>query len=196
MKNIFSKNKKAFSLIELLVSLGIIIMITVIFMADYKTANKRTDMTMTAQKLVADIHLAQNNALGLVKYNGYVPAGGWGLSFDPTNNRYTLFADLDAPGNVGYMSYDPSLEGDINAGARVNNLSSNVIISSLKMSGNIATTTVTSANITFLPPDPKTNIYSNGATSTLLEIKIQDKNNVNSIKTIRVNFLGLAEVID
>ena len=196
MKKIFSKNKYAFSLIELLVSLGIIMMITVIFMADYKTANKRTDMTMTAQKIVADLHLAQNNALGLVKYNGSVPAGGWGLNFDATNNRYTLFADLNAPGKTGYMDYDSSLEGDVNSGARVNNLSSNIIISSMELSGNIATTTVTSANVTFLPPDPKTNIYSSGSTSTLLEIKIQDKTNSKSVKTIRINFLGLAEVID
>ena len=83
---IFLKNKKGFSLAELIVSLGIIMMMMIVFMANYKNSNKRTDLVMTAQTMVADIHLAQNNALGLVKYNGTVPGGGWGISFDKTGN--------------------------------------------------------------------------------------------------------------
>lgn len=185
------KIKEGFSLIELIVSLSIIIMITVLFMANFKTANKRTDLVMTAQKLVADIHLAQNNALGLVKYNAAVPGGGWGLSFDKTLSTYTLFADLDEPGNSGYLSYTSSSEGNINYGARETKLSTGVVISSLKVEG----TSVNNVNLTFLPPDPITNIYSGGATSTVLEIQLKEVNGTN-IKTVRVNFLGLAEVID
>lgn len=187
------KNKEGFSLIELLVSLGIIATITVLFMANYRNSNQRTDLVMTAQKIVADIHAAQNNSLGLVKYNGEVPAGGWGISFDLTKNYYMLFADLNSPETLGYLEYDPSLEGEVAYGARIANLSSGVIITSLKVGNNSAS----AANVTFLPPDPKTNIYSSdlGATSTVLEIKIKEAKGENT-KTIRVNFLGLAEVID
>lgn len=181
-----------FSLIELIVSLSIIMMITVLFIANYKTSNKRTDLVMTSQKIVADIHAAQNNALGLVKYNDGVPAGGWGISFDMSTTTYTMFADLNAPGMLGYMDYDPSSEGDISYGARRTDISSNVAISSIK----IGNTQVTKANVTFLPPDPITNIYSDGATSTVLEIQVKDLNNPLNIKTVRVNFLGLAEVIN
>lgn len=186
--------KEGFSLIELIVSLSIIVMITVLFMANYKTANKRTDLVMTAQKLVADIHLAQNNALGLVKYNGAVPGGGWGLSFDKASSTYTLFADLNEPGTDGYLSYDVDSEGNINSGARETKLSTGVVISSLKVG--VERTSVDNVNLTFLPPDPITNIYYNGgATSTVLEIQLEEVNGTN-IKTVRVNFLGLAEVID
>lgn len=191
--NLF-KSKEAFSLIELVVSLSIIAMITVLFMANYRTGNKRTDLIMTAQKIVADIHMAQNNALGLVKYNDMVPAGGWGVAFDKTKKDYTIFADLNNPGASGYMSYDPSSEGNVGYGARVTTMSPGVYISSLKLSSN--GTGVSSANVSFLPPDPRTNIYSGGATSTVLEIQITELGNTNNHKTIRVNFLGLAEVID
>jgi len=186
------KNKKAgFSLIELIVSLSIITLITVLFMANYKTSNRRTDLTMTAQKIVADIHLAQNNSLGLVKYNGEVPAGGWGLSFNKTSGTYTMFADLNGPGISGYLEYDPSSEGNVNYGARVTTLSSGVAVSSLKLGAGY----VNGVNVTFLPPDPQTNLSNAGATSTVLEIQIKETGGTN-IKTIRVNFLGLAEVID
>ena len=187
---IFLKNKKGFSLAELIVSLGIIMMMMIVFMANYKNSNKRTDLVMTAQTMVADIHLAQNNALGLVKYNGTVPGGGWGISFDKTGNSYTLFADLNNPGTAGYLSYSTSTEGNVSYGARVVNLSAGISITSLKL----GVTSVDSANVTFLPPDPKTNIYSGGATSTVLEIQLQDKSSASSTKTVRVNFLGLAEV--
>lgn len=194
-KNItfFKKIQKGLSLIELIVSIGIIMMMTTMFMANYQSSNKRTDLVMTAQRVVADIHAAQNNALGLVKYNGEVPAGGWGISFDPVNNKYTMFADLNLPGALGYLQYDPIIEGDINYGARVTEISPGLIISALEVGGESATI----ANVSFLPPDPQTNIYNNsGATSTELKITIQEKNNPTNIKTVRVNFLGLAEVID
>ncbi len=188
------KFQAGFSLIELVVSLSIIAMITVLFMSNYRNGNKRTDLVMTAQKIVADIHLAQNNALGLVKYNNMVPAGGWGVAFDKSKNNYTIFADLDSPGTGGYMVYASSTEGSINYGARLTTISSGVYVSSLKIGS--SGTSVNSANVSFLPPDPKTNIYSNGATSTVLEIQITELGDINNHKTIRVNFLGLAEVID
>jgi prepilin-type N-terminal cleavage/methylation domain-containing protein len=189
------KLKEGFSLIELVVSLSIIAMITVLFMSNYRNGNKRTDLVMTAQKMVADIHMAQNNALGLVKYNDAVPAGGWGVTFDKSKGSYTIFADLNNPETAGYMSYDASTEGTVSYGARVTSISSGIFISSLKLGGSNGTS-VSSANVSFLPPDPKTNIYSNGATSTALEIQVTELGNTNNHKTIRVNFLGLAEVID
>lgn len=192
MRYEINKTKAGFSLIELVVSLSIIAMITVLFLANYRTGNKRTDLIMTAQRLVSDIHLAQNNALGLVKYNEEVPAGGWGITLDMAESGYTLFADLNAPETSGSMSYDPDMEGNVNYGARVTDFSSSVVISSLK----IGSTYVSTTDITFLPPDPITNIYSAGTTSTDLEIKLQEKNNPVNIKTIRINFLGLAEVVD
>jgi len=190
-----------FTLIEMVVSLSVVMVVTVMFIANFHTANKRTDLIMTAQNLAADLHLAQNHTLGLVKYHnsseGTVPAGGWGINFDATNNEYTLFADLDATSTVpgsGYMEYDPFLEGNVNCGARVTQMPPGIEISELKTDSALLNSRV---NVTFLPPDPRTNIYRVAAvaTSTTLDIKLKETQN-NTTKTVRVNFLGLVEVID
>lgn len=184
---------KGFTLIEMIVSIAIISGVTALFIANYHSAGRRSDLVMTAQKVVADLHAAQNNTLGLVKYNTLVPPGGWGISFDKTANSYTLFADLNAPGTSGYREYDPGTEGDGNYGARHIQLPDTIQIDQIKTANN---QTHNLANITFLPPDPRTNILvSGGATSTALEIRLVETGE-NKVKTIKVNFLGLAEVND
>jgi type II secretory pathway pseudopilin PulG len=189
-----AKNKyfiSGMTLIELIVSMGIIVFITAIFVANYRSANKRTDLIMASQSLVSDFHRAQNNALGLLKYGDEVPAGGWGVSFNLNNKtQYVVFADLQPPGASGYMEYGPG-EGDIPQGARIVQLPPVTEISALRLNGTLRS----SASVTFLPPDPRTNIYSNGATSTALEIDLQEVG-TGLTKTIKVNFLGLAEVLN
>jgi len=189
--------KRGFTIIELVVSISIITMLTVLFVTNYHSNNKRTDLIMAAQNLVASLHLAQNNTLGLVKYGGSVPAGGWGIILNTassSNNSYLVFADLDAPGTSGYLDYDPSAEGDISSGARLITLPPGIIISSLKTPED---SSIGQAQVSFLPPDPQTNIYNsdNSSTSTKLTIELKEAVN-NSVKTVQVNFLGLAEVID
>lgn len=197
-----SKNyypRPGLTLIELIVSLFVISFITAIFAVNYRVTNKRTDLVMASQVIVSDIHRAQNNSLGLVKYGGEVPAGGWGVNFDLSKkNQYVIFADLQGPlanegYTTGYRLYDAGTEGDINKGARIIYLPPQIELVSLRMAG--YSQPLYSANVTFLPPDPQTNIYSQGATSTLLEISVRELQS-NTIKLIQINFLGLAEVLD
>ena len=193
-------NRLGFTLIEMVVSLGIIMIISVIFIANYRNSNRRTDLIMTAQSLVADIHAAQNNALGLVKYGSGVPAGGWGVNFNKTANTYTIFADLEAPLEIGNLSFDSATEGDRSLGARQIIFSGEVDIEELKIFsgvGGLTETLTDEANVTFLPPDPKTNIYNQltAATGTALTVKIKEKNGAGR-KTVKINFLGLIEMID
>ena len=192
MKKII-KDQQGFTMIELIVSISIIVALTIMFVANYHNNNQRTDLIMSSQNLVSNIHLAQNNALGLVKYNSIVPAGGWGVSLDATTNSYTVFADLQKPGTAGYMKYDSSTEGIVSDGARLVHLPAGIVISNIAIPGN---SSLTSANVTFLPPDPETNIYNpaTGATSTDLTIQLKATGD-NSIRTIKVNFLGLAEAL-
>jgi len=198
------KNKRGFTLIEMLTSVSIIIMVTAIFVANYKTSNKRSDLIMTAQKLVADIHAVQNKALGLVNYGDSFPSGGWGVNLDIQSNdgreKYILFADLNSPGyqetgqeeqaEFGYMRYDEG-EGEIALGAKIVELPKGIIIDSLTT--DIGDTYL--ANVTFLPPDPKTNIFDGTNSAKYLTVVLKDTTD-STIKTVRVNFLGLAEVID
>ncbi|MCX6794575.1 MAG: type II secretion system protein [Candidatus Falkowbacteria bacterium] len=187
-------NKSAFTLIEMVISISMIAIVTALFIANYRSANKRTDLIMTAQSLVADLHLAQNNTLGLVKYNTAVPAGGWGIAFDVTKNYYILFADLDAPGDPGHMSMEEAEEALAEYGGRVTHLPADITIAKLTTTGEVDNDAV---NVIFLPPNPQTNIYraAAAATSSSLEIELREGRN-NSIKTVRINFLGLVEVLD
>ena len=180
--------KNGYTLIELMVSIAIISMMTGIFLANYSSANRRTDLTMTAQKMVTDIRLAQNYALGLARYgttgSTNVPLGGWGVHFSKSrNDQYVVFAD-----DNGDTLYSIG-EDDLAKGAQITTLPTNVIIDSIS-TGN-------SADVTFTPPDPITSI-NNGVTvgtSTSVSIVLKDLR-TNSIKTVKINFLGLTEVID
>ena len=195
--------RPGFTLIEMLTSVALIVIITATFVANYRSNNKRTDLIMTAQKVVGDIHMAQNNTLGLIKYGLEVPAGGWGINFDSNNpGQYILFADLNRPasnepGQIweaedGFMSYDEG-EGDVNQGAVITYLPQGIVIDSIIIGSGPATSTL--ANVTFLPPDPKTYIFNGTATSTELTVTLKELRD-GSIKTIRANFLGLVEVTD
>lgn len=199
----FIKTKKysGLTLIELIVSISIIAMVTTIFVINYQGSTKRTDLIMTAQMVVADIHRAQNNALGLVKYGGEVPAGGWGVHFDINNpTKYYIFADLEAPNEIGNLIFSESTEGDVNKGARMIELPSNIEIAALRH--NLAdTNSLPFMNIVFLPPDPRTDIYYDvlePATSTDMFVFLRDKNDPDedNYKVIQANILGLVEVLE
>jgi len=190
------REKFGLTVIELVVSLAVITFVTAIFVGNYRETNKRTDLVMTSQGIVSDIHRAQNNSLGLTKYGDSVPAGGWGINFDMARRtQYIIFADLNAPGQTGYMQYNPETEGDITKGARIVELPPEIEISSLRVGGETYNPKY-AVNITFLPPDPRTNIlFTPYSTSTSVEIDIRELR-TNAIKTIKVNFLGLAEVLE
>ncbi len=180
--------KRAFSLIELMVSLSIIAILTVLFLVNYRSANRRTDLTMTAQILVTDIRYAQSNALGLVQYEGLMPEGGWGVYFssaDSANDQYIIFADDNDNERYDQGEANPAF------GGRVVKLPKNIIIDQVRL----GSATYTDANVTFLPPDPTTRLRSGSHTSYELEIVLKETAD-NNTETIRVNFLGLIEVID
>ncbi len=179
------------SLVEMLVSVAVVLTVASLFIANYRAANQQSDLLISAQKLVADIHLAQNNTLGLVNYDEDFPAGGWGVYFDQASDSYIVFADLDAPGEAGYREYNTG-EGTVADGARLTELADNMEIYSMSDTEGHA---LNQASVTFLPPDPITNIYSAYGTSSSLTITFRDLRS-NQDKAVRVNFLGLAEVID
>lgn len=211
MKTIYSNPKKyshslpAFTIAEMLTSIFIIVMITGIFMANYRANNRRTDLIMSAQKIVADIRGAQNNTLGLVKYGEEFPSGGWAVNFDTTSDetrsRYIVFADLDspasnepgreAPAKFNFGRLNPE-EMRVSYGAKVVDLPRGIVIESIQTSDSNSTSWV---NINFLPPDPATHIFDGSYKSSWTKIKLKDITD-DTTKTISVNFLGLVEVID
>ena len=191
---------RALTLIEMIVSLAVVMFVATIFIFNYQDNNKRTDLIMAAQVLVSDVHRTQNNALGLMPYGDKVPPGGWGLYFDVDSpSEYIMFPDMQAPGESGYHAYNANIESDVAKGARVINLPRGIKISEIRFKKSKIGVSKTKASLSFLPPDPRINIYSNSAgdtsSSTELYVELEDLKN-GGLKTIFINFLGLAEVID
>ncbi len=198
-------NYSAFTLVEMMTSIFIIVLITGIFTANYKDSNKRTDLIMTSQKMVSDIRLAQNNTMGLIRYGDNFPSGGWAVNFnvssDENRSRYTIFADLDSPvsyepghqssGDYNYRRFNED-EGIVDYGARIVDLPQGIIIDSLKTSTNFNAQEV---NVNFLPPDPITSIFDGTNAASWLEVVLKDEKD-GTTRTIFVNFLGLIEVAD
>ncbi len=182
------------TLIEMLVSLSVVMLVTTIFVYNYQDNNKRTDLIMSSQVLVSDIHRTQNNALGLKRYGEEVPSGGWGLYFDTsTPNKYIMYPVLQDPNTYGYSLYNPNTGVDVDKGGRIIELPRGIEISNIYFKDNYIKD---KASLSFLPPDPRVNIYdSRNSSSTELYVQLEDLRN-GGTKTIFINFLGLAEVID
>jgi len=183
-------NEKGFTLIELLVSVSIILMLSSVFLVNYRGGDTMARLTMSAQKLASDIRMAQNNTLGSVEYNTVIPPGGWGVHFDRVSNDkgYLLFADLDED-----MEYDTGTgeEADTQYGGRIVELPIGISIKSILVNA----VPVNVIDISFLPPDPITNILNGSATSTKVTIVLEENEN-NAEKEIKVNYFGLIEVIE
>ncbi|MEA3464155.1 MAG: prepilin-type N-terminal cleavage/methylation domain-containing protein [Patescibacteria group bacterium] len=176
-----SRNQIGFTLIELLVSIFIITLISGLFLADYHSTNKRSELRMTAQKVISDIRLTQNNSLGSAEFNGSASPGGWGAYFDTTApDSYIIFADID--GNQSYTDvFEKSKQIDLPPGIKINSIYSDKAGEQNNLS------------ITFLPPDPIT--YINGEDDDKVLIELIESAG-NSTITIKVNFFGLISLAD
>lgn len=168
----FNKKSAGFTMMELMVSIFIIALISGIFLTNYHSTNKRSELILTAQKLVSDIRLMQANSLGAVELAGEVPEGGWGVHFNEGDSDYIIFADIDAD-----YTYDGGEE------YKIINLPGSITINSIDI-GN-------SVDIVFEPPDPTTYINTDPVANVQIELTDGD-----SSKTIEVNFFGLIDVID
>jgi len=171
--------QKGFTLIEMIVSISIIALISGIFLTNYHSTNKRSELNVSAQELASNIRLAQDHSLGSVKFNDNIPQGGWGVYFNKTvgnNARYIIFANNDD----GAYTRDADGSEDF----KTVNLPGNVVINSLTVDG-----AEDEVDLIFLPPDPT--IYINGNSNKNLEIGLTDN---NSTKTVLINFFGSVDV--
>jgi type II secretory pathway pseudopilin PulG len=177
MKEI-KKKFNGYTLAEVLVSVFIIILISGIFLMNYRGSADASRLNLAAQQAVSDIRLAQNNALGLAEYDGGLPIGGWGVRFAKNSNQYFVFADVD-----GGKDYDDE-EALVTSGGKIVKLPEGVTVDSLK----INSLESESIDFVYLPPSPK--LYLNGVEAGGAEIVLKD-NAGDKKKIIEVNFFGL-----
>jgi prepilin-type N-terminal cleavage/methylation domain-containing protein len=180
-------NNKGFTLIEILVSLSVIAILTVIFLANYRGGRQGVDLNLVAQKVASDIRTAQNNSLGSVLYGGSLPAGGWGVHFDTADKSYLLFADVN--NNKVYDDNEAlPTSGGLNFAFPADLTISDITGDSL--SGNNSHAKL---DVTFLPPNPTTRIYwDQTASSGYAVITLKHKADYKTADVV-INILGLID---
>jgi len=182
-ENNFFKENKSFTLVELLVVMGIILILSGISLINYQSGEKYFALQRSAQKIAEDLNYAQNLAMNSKEFNGTIPKGGYGVYFDLSfENYYKLYADLD--NNQKYSSQGEDVLGNIK-------LETDVFIKALSSSSGLS--------INFKPPDPIVKIITKEGNelknvAITLCIKDTDCNKSSNIKNVVISQTGLIEV--
>ena len=165
--------KRGFTIIELIVVIGIIALLTALILPNYRRGQESFALQRSATKLAQDLRRAQEMAMSAKKFQACTDSEykyGYGIYLKEIEpDHYLLFADCN--GNGDYDSGRDEIVEDINfeKDVKINKLSK------------------TSLRITFTPPDPTVSIKPNPP--AWIELSIN-----TSSKIIRVNTAGLISV--
>lgn len=100
MNNYQSKKKNisstsGFTLIEIIIVLGVITIIAGLGLANFQSSNNSSSTYSASRDIItSDFRLAANKALNSERFQGQEPTG-WGVKIAEGTNSYTIFADLD-----------------------------------------------------------------------------------------------------
>jgi Tfp pilus assembly protein FimT len=191
-----------FTLVEIMVTIGLLVLMLTLSTISYRNATKRTELILTAQEVASNLRLAQTYAASAKSPDADQAHNVWGLYFDKANpNRIIMFVDKNRNG-----LYD----ADNNESYKVIALPSQVKMSKLfsskdkidqELDGPLA--------ITFVPPDPKVRFCQIGAdgkcgdSNTTGDSWSENWDSVrvvllnqldDSVKIIEINFFGLIDV--
>ncbi|MFA5069878.1 MAG: type II secretion system protein [Patescibacteria group bacterium] len=86
--------KNGFTLIEILISLGIFALLLGIIVNGFMSTKKIENIKQGALELVTNIQKAQNLALTGISHNNAVPVGGYGVHLNNLASQYNIFADF------------------------------------------------------------------------------------------------------
>lgn len=159
---------KAFTIIELLVVVSIIVLITALTLPNYRQNDNQLAIQRSAHKISQDLRRAQEFAIAAKEFNGSIP-GGYGVYFDLNQaDRYIIFADLD-----GDHKYDS------------NEKEEEIVFESSVVLNSLSPVDRGSLNIFFVPPDPVIQFFPDAATASI-NIKAETLQ-----ETVQVNKAGL-----
>lgn len=174
--NAFAKGGKGFTMVEMIVVIGIVTIIASIGIVSFRSGGRATDLTREAQTLALNLRRAQNMALAGTLYQGATP-GGYGIHLDAASpNSYVLFADLDNNKLFG-------------AGEAVETVTfaRNVVITGLAPAASL--------NIVYSPPEPTTTVYDDtGANLGNTASAILGYSGAALSKTVNINISGQISV--
>jgi Tfp pilus assembly protein FimT len=176
---------KSFALIELLVVISIIVILTGIVFAGYRTGQQQLALQRAANQLAQDIRRAQGLALAAENFHGAVPSGGYGIYFSGTGiTSYILFADCDNDKTYDTANTCPDCSV---APCNSNQFPEQLETIELEKDVSISALSSSPLQIAFTPPDPTVTITLSAPGQITLSLSGQTK-------TITVNKAGLIEI--
>ncbi|MBZ9569597.1 prepilin-type N-terminal cleavage/methylation domain-containing protein [Patescibacteria group bacterium] len=179
-----SCDKEGFTLVEILAVLFIIVLLSGIIFANYRTGGQRFALQRSANKLAQDIRRAQQMAMSAKECEecgGIVPQSGYGIYLEVASPYiYKLYADTD-PNEF----FTP---GDTIVGPPYIELEKGVLIHDID-------TPPQKVSINFKPPDPSVKIKPDiGSDLDKVTITLALEADPSNTKTIKVNKAGLIEI--
>lgn len=195
----FFKERKGFTLVEVLVVAVIIVFMTGIVFANYRTGGQNLALQRSAQKFAQDIRIAQEMAMAASKCQecGNIVPSRYGIFIMHPGDKptsYTLFADRN---NDGFF-WQP--DGDEIIGGSNINFENGVYLDALGALGCILPAPgLRRSHITFKPPDPETELIiiqpPTGSPIICSELSLTLKiDNLDQSRTIKINKSGLIYV--
>lgn len=187
----FNKLNKiaGFTVIEVLVSLSIIVVLSIVSLANFHSYKSQGDLSMAAHKLVSDIRQVQGYALSLKEYAPIsdCPDGGWGLYAEESGTSYVLFADSDSD----------DIYNAVNETYNTINLPDGIFMREfLGNGGAMPGGPNTEVHITYEPPDPVIMLCRGtvNCTQDYNDIEIILENSNGDTISVIVNIVGLVDV--
>jgi len=167
-----NNSQKSFTLVELLVTTGIILLISALIFPNYRAGEEELSLQRSAQKVAQDLRRVEELALSAKAYPNAPSTfkGGYGINFQINSTSYTLFADLDD-------------QKDFDSGEEIE-------ISDLEEKVKITGLSATPLNVVFLSPDPE--VFISGGSEA--QITLSFETNPTKTKIIKVNQVGLINV--
>jgi Tfp pilus assembly protein FimT len=195
-KKIFKKYTSGFTLVELMVSIGIMIMILSLVMVNYKKFDSGVVLTNLAYDVGLSIRNAQTygiNVRGVTQGINTSYSSRYGVHFEMTSpNSYFIFADND--NSSIYESANDTVVDTYR-------LMGGYVISALCVISNEGVETCSVGNdalidITFKRPNPDASFYVQPLAGTTVVIKLQSKKDPTGIKNVIVNTTGQISIKD
>jgi len=180
------KNNKGFTIVELIVTFSVIAILASYMIVYNKTNKTQIVLSLEQAKLVDALNTAKS--LTLSTYVEGNSSCGYGVYINYRNNSYEIFKYGQPPNCSAIASSSIDLSNSSYTKIKTTNLPKEIIFDNSKNNKlNI---------IFFIPPDPKTLIWSNGSSpisenSSNYEANIYLKTKDGSMsKTIKVNVMG------
>lgn len=198
------KLKRGFTLIEMVVTIGIFVIITTLLLANQKKFSTNIEVTNLAYDVALSVRQAQTYGLA-VKNSGIGVSNfksAYGIHFDTaTPNTYIVFFDRDiaACGSNTANEYDADMDNDPNCKetSQIYTIKNGFSISDMCNDADCSIVGNKAMDIVFIRPNPEAHMKMYGAVNaTPSDARIKIQSEAGKVKMIRILKSGQISVED